>query len=54
MSTPRNKNRVLDLLSFLKKDFELLRNREWIPDDDSIDASLEVLSEIIEYIQEEE
>ena len=53
MNMPQNKNEVLDLLCCLRNDFELLRNGEWNPDEDSIDVSLEVLSSVIEYVQEQ-
>ena len=35
-----------ELLSCLKTDFIMLKNGEWIPDEDSIDASLDVIEEL--------
>ena len=35
-----------ELLSCLKTDFIMLKNDEWIPDEDSIDASIDVIEEL--------
>lgn len=42
---------ALDYLNCLVTDFELLRDGDWIPDDDSCDASLDVLSALIEFVE---
>lgn len=52
MKAPRNKTEALDLLNSLRMDFEALRTGEWVPDDDSIDASDEVLVALMEYVEE--
>lgn len=35
-----------ELLSCLKTDFIMLKNDEWIPDEDSINASIDVIEEL--------
>lgn len=35
-----------ELLSCLKTDFTMLKNGEWTPDEDSIDASIDVIEEL--------
>jgi hypothetical protein len=43
---------ALAALNLLTQDFEMLRNFEWIPDDDSIDASQQVIDLLIKFIKE--
>tara|TARA_R100000388_G_C7108658_1_gene95527 strand:- start:117 stop:278 length:162 start_codon:yes stop_codon:yes gene_type:complete len=41
------------LLSCLKTDFMMLKNGEWIPDEDSIDASIDVIEELEQRLNQE-
>ena len=54
MKAPKNAREAVDYLKCLETDFEMLRNGTWNPDEDSIDASLEVLSALIAYLQGED
>ena len=48
MGTVQEKERALRLLN----DFEMLKSGEWEPDDYSIDASIAVIDEIIQFIEQ--
>ena len=37
-----------ELLHCLQEDFELLKQGSWIPDEDSCEASLDVVAELLE------
>ena len=43
-----------ELLSALKTDFTMLKNDEWIPDEDSINASIDVIEELQRRLNQEQ
>jgi len=47
-----NKTEALACLSLLQQDVEMLRDGEWVPDDDSCNASIEVIEAIKNYLEE--
>ena len=51
MKTPTTRTEALDYLCCLRIDLEMLQAGEWVPNDASIDASMEVLSAVIDYVQ---
>jgi hypothetical protein len=52
MKTPKNKSEAMEYLKCLETDFNMLLSGEWNPDEDSCEASLEVISALIEYVEE--
>lgn len=44
---------ILNLLSCLRQDFEMLDSGEWVPDQDSTNASIEAIDRIISIIKKE-
>lgn len=46
------KSKALECLNHLIIDFEMLRDGEWIPDEDSCEASIEMAEKLREYIIE--
>lgn len=52
MENVQEKNRKIQLLKGVKCDFELLKSGDWEPDGDSIDASITIIDEIIQFIEQ--
>lgn len=50
---PTNKTEAIALLQMLQEDFNLLKDGDWIPDEDSCDASLSVVSALVEYLKKQ-
>lgn len=44
------KDEILALLNLVIEDLELLKNGQWVPDEESINATIENLNSIEEYI----
>jgi len=51
MKTPKNKTEALALLQTLEQDFVLLQDGDWEPDNDSCEASLEVVLALVKYVK---
>ena len=51
MKTPTDKTEALKLLNYLREDFRMLAQDEWIPDEDSINASIEVLDALTKFVE---
>ena len=51
MKTPKNKTEALALLQTLEQDFVLLQDGDWEPDNDSCEASLEVVLALVRYVK---
>lgn len=47
-----DKEDVLNYLDILMEDFEMLRDGDWIPDEKSCEASMEVLQAVINFMEE--
>jgi hypothetical protein len=46
-----DKDMILEKINCLVKDFEMLKDETWVPDDDSCNCSIDALNEIYKYIQ---
>lgn len=49
--TLTNKEDALGALRCVRIDIEMLKNGEWVPDEDSCDATIDVLSAVIEFME---
>ena len=52
MKAPKNKNEALDYLKSLETDFNMLISGEWDGGVEGCEASLEVISALIEFVEE--
>lgn len=50
MNVPTNSVQALALLQTLEQNIVLLKNGDWVPDDASCDASLEVILALVQYM----
>lgn len=50
MDVPTNSVQALALLQTLEQDIVLLKDGDWVPDDASCDASLEVILALVQYM----
>ena len=46
----KNKTEALAALSLLSQDMEMLKAGDWVPDNDSCDASLEVIEALRKFV----
>ena len=51
--TIKQKEKVLTKLNLILKDFEMLKDETWVPDEDSCDCSIENVKSIIYTIKNE-
>jgi hypothetical protein len=47
----KNKEEALDCLKSIELDLEMLQNGEWVPDEDSIEASLILVRALIDFVE---
>lgn len=47
-----NKEEAIKYLKCLQEDFTMLKNGDWVPDDDSVEASLDVVEGLLNYMEE--
>lgn len=47
----KTKKEALNYLKCLQEDFTMLRDGDWVPDEDSIDASLDVVEGLSTYLR---
>ena len=51
--SPENINKVLDKLELIMEDFIMLRDGAWVPDEDSCNASIQNVQDVINIIENE-